>query len=157
MRPRSLVLSLALALLSLASTSSGAGKALATADGEMPDTRADVIELKRTGGDQVMLRFTIVNESTKPFLVGERLADPGASRDFGTVSGVHLLDTTNKKKHFVLRDSEGKCVCSTGVKDVKAKESINVWARFPAPPDSAQKVTVVIPRFVPVDDVAISR
>ena len=156
MRPLSFVLSLALAL-SLASTSSGAGKAIATADGESPDTRADIIELKRTGNDQLMLRFTIVNESTKPFLVGERMAEPGAQRDFGTVSGVHLLDNASKKKHFVLRDTEGKCVCSTGVKDIKAKESINVWARFPAPPDGTQKVTVVIPRFVPADDVAISR
>lgn len=156
MRPLSFVLSLALAV-SLASTSSGAGKAIATADGESPDTRADIIELKRTGNDQLMLRFTIVNESTKPFFIGERLADPSAQRDFGTVSGVHLLDNANKKKHFVLRDTEGKCVCSTGVKDIRPKESIIVWARFPAPPDGTQKVTVVIPRFVPADDVAISR
>jgi len=157
MRPFSLVLSLALVVLSLASTTSGAGKALATADGEAPDTRADIIELKRTGGDQVMLRFTIVNESAKTFLMGDRMAEPGGNKDFGTVSGVHLLDNTNKKKHFVLRDTEGQCVCSKGLKDIKAKESLNVWARFPAPPDSAQKVTIVIPRFVPVDDVAISR
>ena len=156
MRPLSFLLSLGLAL-SLASTSSGAGKALATADGEAPDTRAEITELKRTGSDQVMLRFTIVNDSTKTFNMGERMADPSAQRDFGTISGVHLLDNTNKKKHFVLRDTEGKCICSTSLKDIKPKESLNVWARFPAPPDSAQKVTVVIPRFLPTDDVAITR
>jgi hypothetical protein len=156
MRPLSLILSLGLALLSLASTSSGAGKAVATADGETPDTRAEITELKRTSGDQVMLRFTIVNESAKPFLIGGSMAEAGQNKDFATISGVHLLDTTNKKKHFVLRDTEGHCVCSKGLKDIKPKESINVWARFPAPPDGA-KVTVVIPHFVPADDVAISR
>jgi len=70
---------------------------------------------------------------------------------------VTLVDEANKKKYFVVRDSDGKCVCSRGLKDIGAGETINVWARFPAPPDDVQKISIVIPHFSPLDDVPISR
>ena len=133
-------------------------KSIATADGEAPETRAEILELKRTSGNQLMLRFMIVNESGKPFQFLERMADPAnSSTDYGSVSGVHILDAANKKKHFVLRDAEGNCVCSRKLDDVAAKGRLTVWARFPAPPEATQKVSVVIPHFIPVDDVPIAR
>src|SRR5256885_9121288 len=176
MRPHSSMLVAGLAVLAVISTAALAGdpallaqaakpggaapavKSIATADGETPDTRAEIIELKRTSGDQLMLRFMIVNESSKPFHFSERLADPALSgKDHSTIGGVHLLDTTNKKKHFVLRDSEGNCVCSRKLGDIAAQSRMTVWARFPAPPEGTQKISIVIPRFVPVDDVPITR
>jgi hypothetical protein len=176
MRPHSSELVTGLAVLALISTSAFAGdpallaqtarpggaapavKSIATAEGETPDMRAEIIELKRTSGDQLMLRFMIVNESSKPFNFSDRLADPALSgKDHSSVGGVHLIDTTNKKKHFVLRDSEGNCVCSRKLGDIAAQGRMNLWARFPAPPVATQKISIVIPRFVPVDDVPITR
>jgi hypothetical protein len=40
---------------------------------------------------------------------------------------------------------------------VHAKSSSNFWARFPAPPDNVVKIGVVVPHFVPLDDVPLSR
>jgi hypothetical protein len=34
---------------------------------------------------------------------------------------------------------------------------MTLWARFPAPPAGVQKVSVVIPHFLPIDDVPIGR
>jgi hypothetical protein len=133
-------------------------KSVATADGENPDMRAEILELKRTSGDQLMLRFMIVNDASKPFNFSDSLADPAFSgKDHSSVSGVHILDGANKKKHFVLRDTEGNCVCSRKLDDIAAKSRMTVWARFPAPPEGTQKVSIVIPRFIPVDDVPITR
>jgi hypothetical protein len=176
MRPHSAVLMAGLAVLAVISTSALAAdpvllaqatkpggaapavKSIATADGENPDTRAEILELKRTSGDQLMLRFMIVNESSKAFNFSDRLADPAFSgKDHSSVSGVHILDGTNKKKHFVLRDAEGNCVCSRKLGDIAAQSRMTVWARFPAPPEGTQKVSIVIPRFIPVDDVPITR
>src|SRR4051794_33741353 len=126
MRPFSSAFLAGLTLLALAATpsvllaqapKSGAAapavKSLATADGENPDMRAEILELKRTSGDQLMLRFMIVNDASKPFNFSDSLADPAFSgKDHSSVGGVHLLDGANKKKHFVLRDTEGNCVCS---------------------------------------------
>ena len=133
-------------------------KSIATAEGENPDMRAEILELKRTSGDQLMLRFMIVNASSEAFTFSDRLADPAFSgKDHSSVSGVHILDGANKKKHFVVRDAEGNCVCSRKLGEIAAQGRMTVWARFPAPPEGTQKVSIVIPRFIPVDDVPITR
>lgn len=130
--------------------------ALASADGENPGARVEVQELKRVSGGTVMLRFTMINDGDKTLNVGYDFG-AGSTSDFGTVGGVHLIEPVGKKKYLVVRDSESKCDCSRGVKDVAAKSRANLWARFPAPPDNVEKIGVVIPHFSPMDDVPLSK
>ena len=129
---------------------------LATADGQKPGSRIEVQELKRVSGGTVMLRFTLVNDGDQTFNVGYDLG-AGSTTDISTVAGVHLIEPVGKKKYLVVRDTNNDCDCSRGVKDVAAKSRTNLWARFPAPPESVEKIVVVIPKFSPMDDVAISR
>ena len=103
-----------------------------------------------------MLRFTLVNDADQAFSVGYGLG-AGSTTDISTVGGVHLIEPVGKKKYLVVRDSESKCDCSRGVRDVAAKSRVNLWARFPAPPESVEKIVVVVPTFSPMDDVPISR
>ncbi|MGZ8486768.1 MAG: hypothetical protein ACXWZQ_22980 [Candidatus Binatia bacterium] len=130
--------------------------ALATSDGETPGARVEVQELKRVSGGTVMLRFTMINDADKTLNVGYDFG-AGSTSDIGTVAGVHLIEPVGKKKYLVVRDSESKCDCSRGVKDIAAKSRVNLWARFPAPPDNVEKIGVVIPHFSPMDDVPLSR
>jgi len=130
--------------------------ALATSDGETPGARVEVQELKRVSGGTVMLRFVMINDGDKTLNVGYDFG-AGSTSDYGTVAGVHLIEPVGKKKYLVVRDSESKCDCSRGVKDVAAKSRANLWARFPAPPDNVEKIGVVIPHFSPMDDVPLSR
>lgn len=81
----------------------------------------------------------------------------GSTSDMGSVAGAHLIDAEGKKKYFVVRDTEGACACSRGLSSIKPKTRTNLWAKFPAPPDEVQQITVVIPHFTPMDDVPISR
>ena len=103
-----------------------------------------------------MLRFTMINDGDKTLDVGYAYG-AGSTSDYGTVAGVHLIEPVGKKKYLVVRDSENKCDCSRGVKDVAAKSRVNLWARFPAPPDNVEKIGVVIPHFAPMDDAPLSR
>jgi len=130
--------------------------AIATSDGETPGARVEVQELKRVSGGTVMLRFTMINDGDKTLNVGYDFG-AGSTSDIGTVGGVHLIEPVGKKKYLVVRDSESKCDCSRGVKDIAAKSRVNLWARFPAPPDNVEKIGVVIPHFSPMDDVPLSR
>ena len=57
----------------------------------------------------------------------------------------------------MVRDTENTCVCSRSIGTVQAKTSANYWAKFPAPPETVEKISVVIPHFGPLDDVPISR
>ena len=131
---------------------------VATADGETPGLRVEVTELKRVSGGTVNLKFVMINDSDMKIGFGYSFVDPSQSGlDFNTIGGVHLIDAAGKKKYFVVRDSEKKCVCSQGLKDLQPKSRMNLWAKFPAPPDNVEKIGVVIPHFMPMDDVPISR
>ncbi len=135
-----------------------AAPAIATADGETPGVRVEVQELKRGSDNTLTLKFAIVNDSDKDVGFGYDFGDEANHiKDYGSIGGVTLIDGTNKKKYFVVRDTESNCVCSRGLKDIKPRTRANLWAKFPAPPDDVQKIGVVIPHFGPLDDVSISR
>ena len=131
---------------------------LGEADGETPGVRVEVTELKRMSGDTLNLKFVMINDSAKEVDFNYNFTESGHSDiDFNSIGGVHLIDAVDKKKYLVVRDAEKKCVCSTGLKTLQPKSRVNLWAKFPAPPDGVQKITVVIPHFQPMDDVPINR
>lgn len=133
-----------------------AGPVLASTDGDRPGMRVEVVELKRASGDTVNLKFTMINDSDKDMSYGYDFGE-GSTSDINTIAGAHLIDAAGKKKYFVVRDTENACLCSRGLDAIKQKTRANLYAKFPAPPDDVQKITVVIPHFTPMDDVPISR
>lgn len=145
---------LALCLVSVAHAADS--QPVATTDGEMPGTRLDIKDLKRGGDGTVMIRFTVVNESDQALSLNELMKAQGTD-DWHSVDGVYLLDNAGKKKYLVVRDSDKHCICSRNVQDMPAKSSGNFWARFPAPPDNVEKVSVVVPHFIPMDNVPLGK
>lgn len=125
-----------------------AAAAIASADGEKPGTRIEVQELKRSG-DSLMLKFAVINDSDAQF-------DISVTLGYFNAKDVYLLDTANKKKYLVIVDSGNKCVCSDNLSVVQPKSRLNLWARFPAPPNDVKKITVVAPHFTPMDDIPIT-
>ena len=135
-----------------------AAVAIATADGEKPGTRVEITELKRSSDNNLTLKFALVNDGPDKLSFGYDYGDEGNHiKDYDSIGGVNLVDNAGKKKYFVVRDTENNCLCSRGIKDVSPKSRTNLWAKFPAPPDDVQKISIVIPHFGPIDDVAISR
>lgn len=135
-----------------------AAPAIASAEGDMPGFRAEVQELKRTSDGTVSLKFAIVNNSDNEVAFIYNFGDPDhQTKDYGAVGGVNLIDGAGKKKYFVVRDTEGNCVCSRSVSNIAVRSRAVLFAKFPGPPDDVQKISVVIPHFVPMDDVPISR
>jgi hypothetical protein len=138
-----------------ATTAAQAPSVVATTDSEYADVRAEVKELKRTSGNTITLKFVIINDSAERLDFGYNFVEK--DKGYGDIGGVHLIDAVGKKKYLVLRDSEGKCVCSTGMKSVEPGTRMNLFAKFPAPPESVEKISIIIPRFIPMDDVPISK
>jgi hypothetical protein len=139
---------------------------IATAEGKTAGLSVEVTELKRASGGTVTLKFTVINDSAEPAGLDE-LADHNTKDYPGVVSvategmavgGVHLIDPVGKKKYLVARDSEGRCVCSSGVtlQYFPKGSRVNLWAKFPAPPEGVERLSVVIPGFSPMDDVPLS-
>jgi hypothetical protein len=124
-------------------------------EGEKAGQRVEVRDIRRDEGGTITLRFQLVNEGDSE-INSCSLRDTQHNEDCGTIGAVHLIDAANKKKYLVVRDAQKKCVCSEGVKSLRKGGQSNVWAKFPAPPDSVQKITVVVPGFEPVEGVPIT-
>lgn len=117
---------------------------LAKANAEStPEVRIEVTELKRTSGDTVTLKAVIVNNMAKNF-------NPQS------MGHAYLLDTDNRKKLTVAKDEKGKFL-SNASHNVKAGQRGEIWAKFAAPPASVQRLTVVVPKFAPMEDVPLSK
>ena len=135
------------AALALATSGALAQGAIATADGEQSGVRIDITEMKRTSGDTVTMKFTLVNESgetVSPYNFFE-----SSSSD---VRNVYLIDAAGKKKHLTIMDANRNCVCSGGLShDLDSGKSLPLWARFPAPPAEVKEVSAIFPHFIPAD------
>ena len=132
-------------------------KPIATSDGEDEGARVEVQELKRSSGGTVTLKFAMINDSTNNELsLRYRFGENNSDADFGSVAGTTLVDPVSRKKYLVVRDTEGHCMCSAGVPNMRPKSRVNFWAKFPAPPADVKKVSVIIPHVIPMDDVPIS-
>ena len=146
------------AFLGLISASASArADPIATTDGESPGLSLQLTELKVSNGT-VMLKFTVANDGSGSF-DPDSLNDSrgGSLHDAHAIGGVYLIDEANKKKYLPVFDSDNHCICSRDSRDIQAKSSAHLWVKFPAPPDSVTKIGVVVPHFVPMDDVPLSR
>jgi hypothetical protein len=136
---------LAAGFVAISAMGAFAQSAIATADGETSGTRIEITELSRTSGDTVTLKFRLVNDS------GDT-ANPTQLMNGYDVQPVHLIDAAGKKKYLVIKDADGKCVCSSDLESsLDSGKSMNLWARFPAPPAEVKEVSVVFPHFIPTD------
>lgn len=133
---------------------------IAKSDGEKTGLRIEVTELKRSSGDTLTVRFSLINDSGEAFQpAGWYLGDYKGhqNQDIYNLGATTLIDAVGKKKYFVVRDTDQNCVCSNEIPTVNAKSRISLWAKFPAPPGDVKTIGIVIPHFMPMDDVPISQ
>jgi hypothetical protein len=72
-----------------------------------------------------------------------------------SVAGAVLIDEAGKKRYYVLRDTEGKCLCTMGLSYVKPSTTVPIFAQFPAPPESTTRVQFQLPTM-PTASIEIS-
>ncbi|MGW0362231.1 hypothetical protein [Streptomyces sp. NPDC002990] len=64
-----------------------------------------------------------------------------------SVAGATLVDKAGKKRYYVLRDTEARCLCTTGISSVDPGQVIPFFAQFPAPPTTTTEVDFNLPTF----------
>ncbi|MER6775645.1 MULTISPECIES: hypothetical protein [unclassified Streptomyces] len=129
-----------------AGQSSEPTQVLATVNGENGITLV-INSAARDAGGFLTINGQIKNSTDKDFTAtspwrGNELTTGGES-----VAGATLVDKAGKKRYYVLRDTEGRCLCTTGVSLVKGGASVPFFAQFPAPPASATEVDFSLPTF----------
>jgi hypothetical protein len=108
-----------------------------------------ITSAERDSGGFVTVNGTLKNDGDKSVLV------PGAVRGDETeiirngrsLGGATLVDSKGKKRYYVLRDTDGRPLTTTGFSTLKAGESLAVFMQFPAPPTSTSEVAFQLPTF----------
>jgi hypothetical protein len=127
-----------------------AGATNLVGQGQTPGNRVVIQSLKRDPGGTVTLRFELVNDGPNA------LKTYGVLGDLFTMSYLSLIDAANKKRYLVVTDTAKTCLCSELKEDSVPGTKFNLWATFPAPPDTVQSITVVVPGFEPIESVPIA-
>lgn len=136
----------------------------------VPDTSTTLATINGTNGFQFVIHtatrdqggFLTVTGSLKN-TTGKQLAaptnwsgqEPQIKRTGRSFGGTTLVDKAGKKRYYVLRDTDGSPLTTTGIALVKAGESVTFFAQFPAPPDSTSQVDIQIP-LMPTATIEIS-
>lgn len=72
-----------------------------------------------------------------------------------SLAGITLVDKAEKKRYYVLRDTDGFPLTTTGIIRLDGGESEDFFAQFPAPPAGTSQVDFQVP-LMPSATIAIS-
>ncbi|MEU5535684.1 hypothetical protein [Streptomyces sp. NPDC020362] len=113
----------------------------------------DVTSAVRDSGGFVTVSGVLKNDSAKLLTIPAQLSGNETEiikngRSFG---GATLVDSKGKKRYYVLRDTDGRPLTTTGVSSIKSGETVPVFMQFPAPPANTSQVSFQLPMFAPVD------
>jgi len=121
-----------------------------------PDLRCDLLEVKRVSGGALLVRWRVINTGGGGTSGLTATAAKPIRYDFGW-NELFFIDPAENKRYQFLTDSGGNRILDVWYGDLEPGQQRVNWAKFPAPPDSVQKIGVVVPHFIPMDDVPISR
>ncbi|MEU0072184.1 hypothetical protein ABZ027_21945 [Streptomyces sp. NPDC006332] len=103
----------------------------------------------RDAGGFVTVSGTLKNDGAQRITVpaGVRGDETEILRHGMSLGGASLVDSKAKKRYYVLRDTEGRPLTTTGFSSLKSGESIAVFLQFPSPPSDTSEVTFQLPTF----------
>lgn len=133
-------------------------------DDAAPDGSTVLAEVK--GGDGLTLTFNSATRDDGGFVTvtgkltysgGGTWISPGWSGDEEelaamnktSLAGAKLTDRSGKKRYYILRDTEGRCLCTQFPRGIRSGETETWYAQFPAPPEKNNEVDFQIADMPP--------
>lgn len=110
-----------------------------------------VLELKRDTGGFVTLNGELENTGAEDFVHIPDWSGRERGADKSSLMGATFMDPEGKKRYYALRDTEMRCLCSSGITRVAAGESLTIYIQFPAPPEETTEVEFQLPTFPPAN------
>ncbi|GHG95566.1 hypothetical protein [Streptomyces lanatus] len=108
-----------------------------------------ITSAQRDSGGFVTVSGELKNDGDEPARVSVRASGDETEiiRHGTSFGGATLVDSASKKRYYVLRDTDGRPLTTTGMPRIKPGDSIPVFMQFPAPPTSANEVSFQLPTF----------
>jgi hypothetical protein len=120
--------------------------------GEMKGPDGVVVTLNsvvRDSGGFVTVNGTVTNHGSRAFNAIDWRSNETELRSRSSLSGATLVDKAGKKRYLVLRDTNGECLCTTGLSGLMPGASRPIFAQFPAPPAKVTEVDFQLPTMPP--------
>lgn len=110
-----------------------------------------ITSAERDAGGFLTVKGSLKNTSEKgrAVPVGTRGDETEVLKHGNSLGGATLVDTQGKKRYYVLRDTDGRPLTTTGLDILGAGESAAVFMQFPAPPAATTEVSLQLPTFDP--------
>ncbi|MFE3325190.1 hypothetical protein [Streptomyces sp. NPDC059176] len=111
----------------------------------------------REGGGFLTVSGTIQNTTGKRIFAPIQWngQESSVKRTGPSLAGTTLVDKTEKKRYYVLRDTDGFPLTTTGITGVNSGSEVEFFAQFPSPPDKTTQVDIQIP-LMPTATIEIS-
>ncbi|MFD4942942.1 hypothetical protein ACFWNT_10465 [Streptomyces sp. NPDC058409] len=108
-----------------------------------------VNEVKRDSGGFVTVSGVIKNDGDGIRSGGQWAGSESTivANNPNSVAGATLVDKAGKKRYYILRDTDGRCLCTTGLTAIQPGKSVSVFMQFPAPPETTTEVDFTLPTF----------
>ncbi|MDX2815113.1 hypothetical protein PV410_21500 [Streptomyces sp. PA03-5A] len=114
------------------------------------DITVTINEATRDPGGFVTVKGAITNNGDSAFNAATWRGDELAVAKSGaSVAGAVLVDAVGKKRYYVLRDTDGICLCTTKLIGIRPEETRPFFAQFPAPPEGTTEVEFQLPTMPP--------
>ncbi|EFE77217.1 hypothetical protein GTY59_22700 [Streptomyces sp. SID5466] len=106
-------------------------------------------EAKRDSGGFLTVQGVVTNEGDQARIT---TAWSGSevnivNKNPNSVAGATLVDKAGKKRYYVLRDTDSRCLCTTAISSLAPGKSAPIFMQFPAPPQSTSEVDFTLPTF----------
>ncbi|TXS10872.1 hypothetical protein EAO71_36555 [Streptomyces sp. ms191] len=104
---------------------------------------------KRDAGGFLTVSGKLANTSDATSVIPAQVAGDEVEivKHGDSLGGATLVDSVEKKRYYVLRDTDGRPLTTSGLADLGPGRSTAVFLQFPAPPASTTEVTFQLPTF----------
>ncbi|MFF7179480.1 hypothetical protein [Streptomyces sp. NPDC008121] len=106
---------------------------------------------KRDGGGFLTVSGKLTNTADATRIIPAQLAGDETEivKHGSSLGGATLVDSVGKKRYYVLRDTDGRPLTTSGLSNLAPGRSTQIFMQFPAPPASTAEVTFQLPTFRP--------
>lgn len=142
-----------------ASATRSGGSNPSTQEGQSDDPLAElkgsdgltlqITSAKRDSGGFVTVNGNLRNDGAKDLVIPSALSGDETEiiRNGRSLGGATLVDPKGKKRYYVLRDTDGRPLTTTGFSALKSGATLAVFMQFPAPPENTSEVDFQLPTF----------